>query len=258
MIKFFRNIRKKLLQEGKTANYLKYAVGEIILVVIGILIALQVNNWNENRKERDRETNLLDQIEKDLIQSHKTFNTAEKFFMDKTKSAAYVLRAYWEKDGIITDSLVVHMRNLFRSRREKPFTGTIESLIYSGDINIVKSGELRNELIAYLGEVNAILSDIERFDETYYRPAIKDALKLVNFPELNLQEGGDYTEYSIYPKKIQKIPFQNDYGAILSQRDLYVAFHMLSVAHRNQALKYRDLAIISNSLQKNISSYLKK
>ena len=109
-----------------------------------------------------------------------------------------------------------------------------------------------------MGEVNAILSDIERFDETYYRPAIKDALKLVNFPELNLQEGGDYTEYSIYPKKIQKIPFQNDYGAILSQRDLYVAFHMLSVAHRNQALKYRDLAIISNSLQKNISSYLKK
>ncbi|MBO0341043.1 hypothetical protein J0654_05270 [Muricauda lutimaris] len=50
MIKFFRNIRKSLLNEGKTGKYLKYALGEILLVVIGILIALQINNWNENRK----------------------------------------------------------------------------------------------------------------------------------------------------------------------------------------------------------------
>ena len=55
MIKLFRNIRKNLLNEGKTTNYLKYASGEIILVVIGILIALQINNWNEGEKERQEE-----------------------------------------------------------------------------------------------------------------------------------------------------------------------------------------------------------
>ena len=49
MIKFFRNIRKNLLNEGKTSKYIKYAVGEIVLVVIGILIALQINSWNQNR-----------------------------------------------------------------------------------------------------------------------------------------------------------------------------------------------------------------
>ena len=54
MIKIFRNIRHKLLSEGKTINYLKYAIGEIVLVVIGILIALQVNNWNEKRKSDER------------------------------------------------------------------------------------------------------------------------------------------------------------------------------------------------------------
>lgn len=52
MIKFFRKIRQNLLSEGKTGKYFKYALGEIILVVIGILIALQINNWNENRKEQ--------------------------------------------------------------------------------------------------------------------------------------------------------------------------------------------------------------
>jgi hypothetical protein len=49
MIKLFRKIRQNLIMENKTANYLKYAIGEIILVVIGILIALQINNWNTNR-----------------------------------------------------------------------------------------------------------------------------------------------------------------------------------------------------------------
>ncbi len=52
MIKFFRKIRQNLLMENKTGQYLKYALGEIILVVIGILIALSINNWNEHRKEK--------------------------------------------------------------------------------------------------------------------------------------------------------------------------------------------------------------
>ena len=50
MIKLFRNIRQKLVTEGKTTNYLKYAIGEIVLVVIGILIALQINNWNKKKR----------------------------------------------------------------------------------------------------------------------------------------------------------------------------------------------------------------
>ncbi|WP_273567484.1 DUF6090 family protein [Maribacter halichondriae] len=52
MIKFFRKIRQNLLSEGKTGKYLKYAIGEILLVIIGILIALQINNWNDIRIER--------------------------------------------------------------------------------------------------------------------------------------------------------------------------------------------------------------
>ena len=55
MIKFFRHIRKRLIGENRFSKYLLYAIGEIILVVIGILIALQINNWNEARKNTKTE-----------------------------------------------------------------------------------------------------------------------------------------------------------------------------------------------------------
>ena len=66
MIKLFKNIRKNLIAEGKTTNYLKYAIGEIVLVVIGILIALQINNWNENRKTKKEIIYSLEKISADL------------------------------------------------------------------------------------------------------------------------------------------------------------------------------------------------
>ncbi|BAO76435.1 DUF6090 family protein [Winogradskyella sp. PG-2] len=66
MIKFFRKIRQNLLSEGKTRKYFKYAIGEILLVVIGILIALGINNWNENRKFKNVEKNVLTNIYKNL------------------------------------------------------------------------------------------------------------------------------------------------------------------------------------------------
>jgi hypothetical protein len=63
MIKFFRQIRYKLMSENKTSKYFKYAIGEILLVVIGILIALQINTWNEERKERNREQAILKNLQ---------------------------------------------------------------------------------------------------------------------------------------------------------------------------------------------------
>ena len=66
MIKFFRNIRKSLLIENKTSKYLKYAIGEIVLVVLGILIALQINNWNEERQLDSQFLSILKTVREDL------------------------------------------------------------------------------------------------------------------------------------------------------------------------------------------------
>ena len=66
MIKFFRKIRQNLIMESKTSKYFKYAIGEIILVVIGILIALQINNWNESRKQINTQNAIYLIVKEDL------------------------------------------------------------------------------------------------------------------------------------------------------------------------------------------------
>ena len=82
MIKFFRKIRQNLLMENKTGKYFKYAIGEIILVVIGILIALQINNWNEARKVKKQETQIYTELKSDLIQ---TKNDIQKTILQHKK-----------------------------------------------------------------------------------------------------------------------------------------------------------------------------
>ncbi|WP_432277879.1 DUF6090 family protein [Microcosmobacter mediterraneus] len=74
MITFFRRLRQKLLSENKFSKYLMYAIGEIILVVIGILIALQVNNWNEKRKAKAKFTNTIEQVYNALDSDYNYFS----------------------------------------------------------------------------------------------------------------------------------------------------------------------------------------
>ena len=72
MIKFFRKIRYNLMEQNKTGKYLKYAIGEIILVVIGILIALSINNWNEDRKSENSKQKLMLNLKQEFITNKKT------------------------------------------------------------------------------------------------------------------------------------------------------------------------------------------
>ena len=66
MIRFFRKIRQKLLIENKVSKYLLYAIGEILLVMIGILLALQVNNWNDKRKTHSQENSYLLRLKSEI------------------------------------------------------------------------------------------------------------------------------------------------------------------------------------------------
>ena len=91
MVKFFRKIRQNLLSEDKTGKYLKYAIGEIILVVVGILIALSINNWNENRKDERRTINYLTNLIENLNNDISSFEVNISFNKTRLKGIFYIL-----------------------------------------------------------------------------------------------------------------------------------------------------------------------
>ena len=113
MIKFFRHIRRSLINENKMGKYFKYAIGEILLVVIGILIALQINNWNENKKANDKEHQVLTEIISDLeytasdldrVINKRTNN------LKRTINSIKTIIAALENDYPYHDSLAYHFR----------------------------------------------------------------------------------------------------------------------------------------------------
>ena len=104
MIKFFRKIRQNSIKENRFVNYLKYAFGEIVLVVIGILIALQINNWNEKRIETSRTYELLRSMENDLKSDISFLTTYIKFNNVQVKNSIELLNTPLQ-EAVNSDSL---------------------------------------------------------------------------------------------------------------------------------------------------------
>jgi hypothetical protein len=104
MIKFFRKIRQNVIREKKVSKYLIYALGEIVLVVVGILLALQINNANENRKEFKKSKDYLAEILKDIVSDTSTINKSINFTSEFIRSEEWALNKtdfiYQDADSI--------------------------------------------------------------------------------------------------------------------------------------------------------------
>ena len=107
MFRFFSKIRYQLAAENKTARYLRYAIGEILLVVFGILIALQINNWNEARKADKFEKKLLNELLNSLVDDyeliHLTFGGNKRM-----QESCKIILEHFDKNLPYHDSLAIH------------------------------------------------------------------------------------------------------------------------------------------------------
>jgi hypothetical protein len=105
MIKLFRNIRKNLLKEGNTTKYFKYAIGEIVLVVIGILIALQINNWNEARKDKLQMEVYVDSIKEDLAYDREELESSHTILKKQIVAGDQIIPIMESDNHTVIDSL---------------------------------------------------------------------------------------------------------------------------------------------------------
>jgi hypothetical protein len=148
MIKFFRKIRQNLLSEGKTGKYFKYAIGEIILVVIGILIALQINTWNQNLKD--------DKLSKDyLIRLQEDFTKDKELLTTRIEEVNWVVHhgtralSYAEnKNGMDSDywALIIDFYQASQMQNYYVDDFTLEEIKSTGKLELIKNLELRKEI----------------------------------------------------------------------------------------------------------------
>ncbi len=151
MIKFFRKIRYDLLEKNKTGKYLKYAIGEIILVVIGILIALSINNWNENKKLRRVETEILKEVKANLENDLEGIRENLNHFKLKNKSENIIIN-WIEGSESFNDSLSIHF-NSIQFGVEFNYNVTPYETLKQMGMRTIKNDSLRNQ-IATLYDIN--------------------------------------------------------------------------------------------------------
>jgi len=150
MIKFFRRIRQQLLTDNNFSKYLLYAIGEIILVVIGILIALQINNRNEDRKAGAEEQKILKQLkneyEKNLVQLDEKILMRDKM----TVAGTGILHYIDHPETYVKDSLLLYM---FRLTQEPTFDPIQNDLVTSGKLRMIQNDSLTMLLSNWTSDV---------------------------------------------------------------------------------------------------------
>jgi hypothetical protein len=167
VIKFFRKIRQKLLQDKKFSKYLIYAIGEIVLVVVGILIALQINNWNEAKKYREKEVILLTEMKANLQEDLKDL----QFNIENNKKRIRyndVIRTVMEEKIPFNDSLKPYFGNIFGNFQLVENTSAWENLKSVG-LDLVSNDSLRNNLSQLYSNRYNYLENLEKgFDDKYH------------------------------------------------------------------------------------------
>ena len=189
--------------ENKTGKYFKYAFGEIVLVVIGILIALSINNWNENRKNKLTESEyyckLLADFELDrqniavlYEESEHKIEISKRLLLElnnKNKDKSYLLNNYLQ--GLRTNAFVASKV-------------AMTDIVSSGKLNLLTNDSLKNGLLRYYGELDKLLYQLEINQSK--------SIERVFLYDDHLQFGGQYFEYvekSLGKEILKTLPANN-------------------------------------------------
>jgi len=150
MINFFRKTRKKMADDNRPIRYMRYAIGEILLVVIGILIAISINNWNEERKNRQIEKYYLGQLVIELNDDIQTLQNEKKTLESQIPIIANFLNVInVEKPDMMTfnNALKKYMNATWYVIRFQSNSATFEEMKSSGKLGLIKDKNLRNSIV---------------------------------------------------------------------------------------------------------------
>lgn len=182
-MRLFSKIRHRML-EGTSGRYFKYAVGEVVLIVLGIVIALQIDNWNEDRKEREKEQVLLGQLDQEFVSGLHQLQDKIALRSKIITSARWLLEQMDKgtpPEYLDVDSLTFHLqRTLF----SPTFNANSEGFFLSRDLSLIQNDSLRMLLANWPNQLEQLSEDEAiwtSFRSEVYQPFLMD-----NFPARNL------------------------------------------------------------------------
>lgn len=250
MIKLFRKIRQRLLEENKFSRYLLYAIGEIVLVVIGIFIALQLNNWNSKRLLKNEELKLLEGLHQEFTQNMAVFDDIYKKHLERRRSIEILMSS--EIRNLPLDSLRVLSRNSHNNYTYDPYQGIYRSVINSGKIELISNYSLKQRiskiqdlLLDYKEEETNTMSFVS---ENLY-PFIIDNRSLSFHREFNLKQL-DEEEYSKNRNDIIEMIETDKYENLL----IFVYAHMTDIFTEGPVFREEMVSIIE-SIEEEIEAH---
>lgn len=199
MLRFFRNIRKRLIAGGRFRKYALYALGEIFIVVLGILIALSINNWNNERIRRQTERGiyqkLSDQIEADRAELTGTmaYNEAQFDLLSRLNQLAQ------RSDRRKTDTLVQYLPSLYEVSDFHRGGRIFQNLVNSGDYKFLDNASI----VGKVQGLEELYIYINRLEEDHFR-IIYEYGNLLLMEEVNFSTGQVKS-----PDVIDSFGFQN-------------------------------------------------
>lgn len=222
MISFFRKVRQKLLTENKFSKYLIYAIGEIVLVMIGILLALQVNNWNELQKNEKIESVFLEDFSNDLKSDIKTLQAAISQNNERILATDSILSILSFKDELTSLELIEFAGYNISLTSESyfiPEKSAIRQFESSNGGEIISSKELKDKLFRYYGFNERVEQNMEKSIQLYQHNFITKGISQVmlagnvlktqigsdfNRPDLQLNDLRDNSDYlySVLSKQV--------------------------------------------------------
>ncbi len=241
MIKFFRKIRQGLLNENKFSKYLLYAIGEILLVVIGILIAVSINNWNENRKLQNEELNLLEEVKSNLE------TTLENFRLDSLYNSNTIRHYEKINDYVETDlSYNEELDSAFASITlwSIPFATSIAyKTLQNKGIDIIRNKSLKNDIVdLYDVKITTLSIDFDQAEWSLSQSVIQP------FYSKNIRRLNDISLNSSRPNDFEKLKYNDEFLNILS----------MLIRQRRKGLEYyKETMIAIKSVIKEIDIELK-
>lgn len=253
MIKFFRKTRYYLMEKGKTAKYFKYAIGEIILVVIGILIALSINNWNESRKDGNEEQDILRDLQLDIRDDIKKLNYQLDFKKEMIRSYRNCLDILADKKEASLSEFLEDFKSILQVGTASLNTTTFNNLQTTGDIRLIKNKSLSNSIVNYYNtDLNSWQSALRAYTRNITAPYV---LKFDYLPKNSFEDShknllilpGDPNDFKKPGKTLDD--YKDDFFIINTLRQKTWNLEAL-------VLRYSDLVDNAKNLDKAIQKIL--